>query len=67
MKCNVTGCYWNLWSGKGIFNDDSSKQCVSEDLSEHFDENDDFEMIPNTKECPGYLSFREFCGVSKTD
>ncbi|SET95058.1 hypothetical protein SAMN05421676_11229 [Salinibacillus kushneri] len=67
MKCNIKDCYWNLWHKNGPFNDDLSKQCVSEDLSAHYDEKDDFQMKPNTKECPGYLSYLEFCGVSKTD
>lgn len=54
-----------MWSPKKPYNDELSKQCVSEDLAEHHNENDDFEMKPNTKQCPGYLSYPEFCGVDK--
>lgn len=65
MKCNVKDCYWNMWSGKAPFNQEHSKQCVSEDLDEHVNPASDFKMQPNSKDCPGYLSFREFCGVRK--
>ncbi|MED0688039.1 hypothetical protein P4S77_14430, partial [Anoxybacillus ayderensis] len=48
MKCNLKECYWNMWSPKHkMFNNDSSMVCVSENLSEHYDESKDFKLLPN--------------------
>lgn len=66
MKCNVTDCYWNMWSPKHpMFDNEEYKQCVSEDLQAHFDVNDEFAMTPNSRKCAGYLSYLKFCGVEK--
>lgn len=68
MKCNVTSCYWNMWSPKHEkWSNENSMVCVSESLSEHCDENEDFEMMPDSTNCPGYLSYFEFCGARKGD
>lgn len=66
MKCNVKDCYWNMWLPKyELFKDESCFTCVSELLDEHYDEDNDFKMTPNSVKCQGYLSYTEFCGVSK--
>lgn len=66
MKCNIKECYWNMWSPyHEMYNNEESMQCVSEDLAEHYDESDGFKMSPNSENCPGYLSYREFCGTEK--
>jgi len=66
MKCNMTECYWNLYNPKREhFNKESAKQCVSEDMEEHCDENDDFKLIPNSSKCPSYKPYIEFCGRYK--
>lgn len=48
-----------------MFDNENSMQCISENLEAHYDEEDDFKMKPNTIECPGYLSYSEFCGEEK--
>lgn len=64
MKCNLKECYWNMWSpGRG----ESAKVCVCEDLQEHYDENDEFELLPSNEECPSYRYYISFCGVNKGD
>ena len=66
MKCNVKECYWNMWSpNHEMLNNEQSMQCVSENLAEHYDEEDSFNMIPNSIECPGYISYETFCGKVK--
>jgi hypothetical protein len=50
-----------------MFNNDSSMVCVSENLSEHYDESKDFKLLPNDKQCPSYKPFIGFCGVNKED
>lgn len=65
MKCNVKECYWNMWMPIEGWSDDSNLQCISESLGEHYDEDKSFRMNPNSRECEGYLSYREFCGVEK--
>ncbi|AKG74387.1 hypothetical protein SAMN05216235_2729 [Salinicoccus halodurans] len=65
MRCNVTDCYWNMWSPRHPYTDELSKQCVSENLDAHFDEDEDFKMTPNSKTCEGYLNFYEFRGDEK--
>ncbi|WP_332238907.1 hypothetical protein [Sporolactobacillus sp. KGMB 08714] len=56
--CTCTECYWNMWNPRSRTKDDSSKVCVSESL-------DDTKMQPNTNKCPGFLSYKEFCGCEK--
>lgn len=66
MECNLKDCYWNMWTpNHPLFSGEDSKVCISEDLREHYDENDEFEMLPNSPKCPGYRPYREFCGVEK--
>jgi hypothetical protein len=68
MDCNLKECYWNMWSPKHeMFNNEQSKQCVSEDLSEHFNEETDFQLIPNKIDCPSYRPYISFCGKNKED
>lgn len=48
--CSCTNCYWNMWNptmANGRYNNDESKICISESLSE-------FKMTPNTNSCEGY-------------
>lgn len=61
-SCKCTECYWNMWHptiASGKYNNDESKICVSESLTE-------FEMTPNNSSlCKGYLNYAIFCGNSK--
>ncbi|MFJ3388873.1 hypothetical protein [Lysinibacillus sp. NPDC086135] len=66
MKCNVKDCYWNMWHPKyALFKDENLKVCVSENMDEHFDDKKEFVLKPNTEDCKGYLSYKEFCGTEK--
>lgn len=68
MKCNLKQCYWNMWSPKHeMFNNESSKVCVCEDLQEHYDENNEFELLPGNEECHSYKPYISFCGSYKED
>lgn len=66
MKCNVKDCYWNMWHPNyELFRDERFLECVSESLDEHYEEDNEFNMTSNSESCQGYLSYTEFCGVSK--
>lgn len=65
MRCNIIDCYWNLWGSNKLYSNEASKQCVSESLGEHYDEQGSFKMTPNSKECQGYLSYKDFTGEDK--
>ena len=48
--CSCVDCYWNMWHptmADGRYNNDESKTCVSESLTE-------LKMTPNTNLCEGY-------------
>lgn len=53
--CNRIDCYWNMWHP---YKNPVDLQCVSESLS-------DYKMMPNTRDCPSYLSYEVFCGINK--
>lgn len=66
MRCNIEDCYWSMWSPRADApSGEPPLQCISERLDEHFDEDSDFKMTPNSKECQGYLSYKDFVGMDK--
>ena len=51
-ECSCVECYWNMWHptmADGRYNNDESKVCISESLTE-------LKMTPNTNLCEGYWS-----------
>lgn len=66
MHCNLKECYWNMWNPKHeMFNNKGSMTCVSEDLQEHYDESNDFRVLPNNVKCPSYRPYISYCGTNK--
>ena len=60
-RCKCIECYWNLWhptAAEGRYNNEESKVCISENLTE-------IKMKPDTITCHGYLSHEVFCGHEK--